>query len=182
MISARLALSQPFPPGQHIAPCPEWKKPFCRLSPHRRILLCSCRDDGSGGARECWLLTDHLSLTTTCRLLSPPPRAAMMDRASIAHPGPPLSPSTLRGLCQSGLQWQLTAWHGRKRPAGKHSSHIVLSLPAVIILRSFTVYQQVQSEDCRCLVMDAIFLLFFSCISFIKLCKIRTLKGFLLLV
>lgn len=98
MVSSWPAFLRPFSPGQHIALCREWKKPFCRLSPHRQILCCSCLDDGSGVVKECWLLTDHLSLTTTCRLLSPPARAAMMDRASIAQPSPaqpPPPPSSL---------------------------------------------------------------------------------------
>lgn len=50
------------------------------------------------------------------------------------------------------------AAQGRKRQAGKHSGHIVLSLPAVIIRGSFTVYQQVGAEEG---VMDAV------CFSFL---------------
>lgn len=57
---------------------------------HKQILCCSCLDDGSGLVKECWLLSDHLSFTTACQLLSPPPRAAMMDRASISQPSSPL--------------------------------------------------------------------------------------------
>lgn len=158
MISSWLALLKPFCPGQHIALCPEWKKPFCWLSPPRQILCCACLDDGSGAVKECWLLTDHLSLTTTCRLLSPPARATVMDRASIAQPSPPPLPfSILQGLCQSGLWWQLTAWHGRKRQTGKHRNHIVLSLCAVSPLRSFTVYWFVRRENHRCLVIGTVF-------------------------
>lgn len=93
---------------------------------HRQLLCYSCLDDGSGPVKDCWLFTDQLSLTTTCRLLSPPPRAALMDRASIAQPIPP--PSTLQGLCQSGHHWQLTDWHGGKHQAGKRNSHIVPGL------------------------------------------------------
>lgn len=88
MISSQPALSQPF--FSWSAHC---KKPFCRLSPNRQLLCCSPLDDGSRVVKECWLLTDHLSLTTTCRLLSPPARAAMMDRASIAQPSSPSPPA-----------------------------------------------------------------------------------------
>lgn len=180
--------------------CPQRKKPFCRLSPSRQPLCCSRPDDGSGVVKECWLLTDHLSLTTACRLLSPPPRAAVMDRGtSIAQPqrAPPprltltqsRSPSC-RAFCQSGFRWQLTAWGGRKKKkkktaAGKHSGHIVLSLHAVITRRSFTVYQQVHRAD---YMMDAVFFFIISCLlsssshayPWLTFKKIRLLKGFLL--
>lgn len=182
--------------------CPQRKKPFCRLSPSRQPLCCSRPDDGSGVVKECWLLTDHLSLTTACRLLSPPPRAAVMDRGtSIAQPqrAPPprlaltqsRSPSC-RAFCQSGFRWQLTAWRGReKKRKRQRQVNTAAILFSVYMLSSHGGHLQFTSRFTERITWWMLFFLgffFISCLlsssshayPWLTFKKIRLLKGFLL--